>query len=192
MPTEVTATTSDAELLRLSAGGDKGAFSALYDRFSRPLFSLAVKVLSNASEAEDVVQEVFVELWEKAPEFDAARAKPFTWAVCITRNKAIDRVRSRSRRSTILERASVDIADRSLGSASVDSRESAWFNESAGIIREAFVELPEDQRTAIELAFFEGLSQSQIAERLSQPLGTVKARIRRGLSRLRDRLAGKL
>ncbi|MGH8020977.1 MAG: sigma-70 family RNA polymerase sigma factor [Opitutaceae bacterium] len=192
MPPENTATSSDADLIRQSADGDKAAFGALYDRFSRPLYSLAVRIVGNGTEAEDLVQEVFVDLWTKAPEFDRTRAQPFTWTVSIMRNKAIDRVRSRVRRGAILERASVDIADRSLGSPGPDTRESASFKESAGLIRDAFTNLPEDQRAALELAYFDGLSQSEIATRLSQPLGTIKARIRRGLTRLRDRLAGQL
>jgi RNA polymerase sigma-70 factor (ECF subfamily) len=192
VPPEQTATSSDADLLRLSAGGDKAAFGELYDRFSRPLYSLAMKVVGNSAEAEDLVQEVFVELWEKAGDFDASRAQPFTWAVSIIRNKSIDRLRSRTRRGAIVDRSGEDIADRAMGLTASDARESAWFNESADLIREAFTDLPEEQRTAIELAYFEGLSQSEIADRLAQPLGTIKARIRRGLSRLRDRLAGRI
>lgn len=183
---------TDADLLRLIAAGDRQAFSELYDRFARPLFSFAVKTLGNAGDAEDLVQEVFVELWSKAAEFDARRAQPFTWAVTIVRNKAIDRLRSRTRRSAILEKSADDIVSFSLGSESPDLRQQAWSTESAKLVRDAFHDLPEDQRTPLALAFFEGLSQTQIAERLSQPLGTIKARIRRGLFRLRDQLAGKL
>lgn len=182
---------TDGELLGLSAQGDKNAFGELYDRFSRPLFSFAMKITGNSSEAEDLVQEVFVELWAKAPEFDASRAQPFTWAVAITRNKAIDRLRMRQRRSAIVERASEDIAAFSLGGEGTDSREALYGSESATIVRAAFRELPEEQRTPLALAYFEGLSQTEIAERLAQPLGTVKARIRRGLCRLRDKLGGR-
>jgi RNA polymerase sigma-70 factor, ECF subfamily len=182
---------TDADLLGLSAQGDKNAFGELYDRFARPLFSLAMKITGNASEAEDLVQEVFVELWTKAPEFDAARAQAFTWAVAITRNKAIDRLRMRQRRGAIVERASEDIVSFSLGAEGTDAREALYSDESATIVRAAFRELPEEQRAPLTLAYFEGLSQTEIAERLEQPLGTVKARMRRGLCRLRDVLGGR-
>ena len=183
---------ADEELLRRSADGDKSAFGQLYDRFSRPLYSMALRFVNNSAEAEDLVQEVFLELWNKAGEFDATRARPFTWAVAIIRHKAIDRVRSRTRRSAILEHSAADIASFSLG-AEPDAIEPKLYSaETASIVREAFATLPEDQRTPLTLAFFDGLSQSEIAERLQQPLGTIKARIRRGLGRLRDRLAGKL
>jgi RNA polymerase sigma-70 factor, ECF subfamily len=192
MPDADATTPSDADLLRLSADGDKDAFSILYDRFSRPLFSLILKILSNPSEAEDVVQEVFIELWSKAADFDAARAQPFTLAVSIARNKAIDRIRTRTRRGGILEQSADDIAMRSLSTTEADARDAASASESAKVVRGAFSDLPSDQKTAIELAFFEGLTQSEIADRLSQPLGTVKARIRRGMLRMRERLAGRV
>lgn len=191
MPTD-TSTPSDADLIHLSAQGDKAAFSQLYDRFVKPLFSIAYKVVGNSAEAEDVVQDVFIELWSRASDFDEKRAQPFTWAVTITRNKSVDRLRMRGRRGAIRERAAEDIADFSLGTTEVDSRDSAWFNESAEILREAFAKLPNEQRSAIELAYYGGLTQTEIAEKLSQPLGTIKARIRRGLLKLREQLAGKL
>jgi RNA polymerase sigma-70 factor (ECF subfamily) len=138
------------------------------------------------------VQEVFVELWNRAADFDAQRARPFTWAVAIIRNKAVDRIRSRTRRASIIERSAPDIAEFSLGADAPEAAPRLDATETAGIVREAFATLPEEQRTPLTLAFFDGLSQSEIAERLQQPLGTVKARIRRGLARLRERLAGKL
>ncbi len=192
MPRADAPTSSDADLLRLSADGDKDAFSILYDRFSRPLFSLILKILGNPTEAEDVVQEVFVELWSKAMDFDGTRAQPFTWAVSIARNKAIERIRTRTRRGGILERSADDIAARSLSTTAANSRDAASASESAEVVREAFSDLPLDQKTAIELAFFEGLTQAEIADRLSQPLGTIKARIRRGMLRMRERLAGRV
>lgn len=192
MPPNNAHETTDAELLGRSARGDKQAFAQLYDRFSRPLFSMAWKIVGNQTEAEDLVQEVFVDLWAKAPEFDARRAQPFTWAVSIMRNKAIDRLRSRTRRGAIVERSAEDIAARALGAEPVDVRDSVSSSDSAGMIRAAFTALPDDQQAAIELAYFEGLTQTEIAERLSQPLGTIKARIRRGLLRLREQLAGTL
>ncbi|MEZ5277505.1 MAG: sigma-70 family RNA polymerase sigma factor [Opitutaceae bacterium] len=183
---------NDSELLALAAKGDRVAFSQIYDRYSKPLYSLAMKMLGESSEAEDVVQDVFIALWNNAGSFDANRAKLFTWAVTLTRNKAIDRIRTRKRRSGIIERSGEDIADFSLSAELPDSVEVAGQNERAHIVRRVFKTLPSEQRKPIELAYFKGLTQVEIAEKLGQPLGTVKARIRRGLLRLRDGLEGQV
>lgn len=192
----ITETTEEAaldnELFARVAQGDRFAFSQIYDRYSKPLFSLAMKMLGESSEAEDVVQDVFIALWDKADTFDSKRAKLFTWAVTLTRNKAIDRLRTRKRRAGIIERSSEDIADFSLSSEMPDSVEVAGRNERAQIVRKAFQTLPEEQREPLKLAYFGGLTQVEIAEQLGEPLGTIKARIRRGLLKLRDRLEGQV
>lgn len=182
----------DKELLALAAKGDRAAFGQIYDRYSKPLFSLAMRMLGESSEAEDVIQDVFIAIWNNAGSFDPNRAKLFTWAVTLTRNKAIDRLRTRKRRASIIERSSEDIADFSLSAGSPDSVEVAGRNERAGIVRKAFRMLPSEQRKPIELAYFKGMTQVEIAERLGEPLGTIKARIRRGLLRLRDGLEGQV
>jgi RNA polymerase sigma-70 factor (ECF subfamily) len=178
---------NEIELLKRVGQGDRGSFEALYDRFSRVLFSTAYRVLNNQEAAEDVLQDVFIQIWEKAPLYDPARGKPMTWAITLTRNKAIDRLRSTQRRSRLAD----DILRESETSAQMDDRSSfdAAASEDTGkLVREAIQKLPKEQREAIELAFFQSLTQVEIAERLSEPLGTIKARIRRGMVRLREML----
>ena len=175
----------DARLLQRMARGDRAAFSDLYDRFSRPLYSAALRILGDARETEDIVHDVFLTIWEKSAAFSAERGTAFAWAVTLTRNRAIDRLRLRKRRGELLG-ASVpaDLGyDETAGTADV-----LVFKEKAQLVRSALAALPAEQKQAVELAFFGGLTQEQIAENLQQPLGTVKARIRRGLLKLRDAL----
>jgi RNA polymerase sigma-70 factor (ECF subfamily) len=172
-------------LLRQVAQGDRISFGALYDRFSAVLFSTAFRVLNNQEAAEDVLQDVFVQIWEKAPLYDPARGKPLTWAVTLTRNKAIDRLRATQRRSRLQD----DIQREAETVEQFDDRSSfdaVASGETNDIVRAAIRKLSKDQREAIELAFFSSLTQTEIAERLGEPLGTIKARIRRGMMKLRD------
>jgi RNA polymerase sigma-70 factor (ECF subfamily) len=178
----------DAELVRRMSRGDKSACAALYDRFSRPLYSLALRILNDKSEAEDVVQEVFLTLWEKAGAFEADRGSAFGWAVTLTRNRAIDRLRTRRRRSTLLSESFVEDLPGGQSAIDPDSADDLMFKEKSVAVRAALASLPPDQLRAVELAYFSGLTQQEIASRLSEPLGTVKARIRRGLIKLRDTL----
>jgi RNA polymerase sigma-70 factor, ECF subfamily len=155
------------------------------------LFSVAYHVLNNREAAEDVLQDVFVQIWEKAPLYDPARGKPATWAVTLARNKAIDRLRSAQRRARLqgeLQEES-QVAEQRDDATSFDALVTG---ENAKLVRAAMQELAVDQREALELAFFKSLTQSEIADRLGEPLGTVKARIRRGLLRLRELLALRL
>lgn len=176
-------------LLRRMAGGDKAALGDLYDRFSRPLFATALAVLSDPAEAQDIVHDVFMVLWEKAALFEPERGSAFAWAVTLTRNRAIDRLRTRRRRTALLEASAVADLGYESRAQEMGSDERAAAGDDARLVRAALAELPADQKSAVELAFFSGLTQQEIAERLKEPLGTVKARIRRGLLRLRDRLA---
>lgn len=179
----------DAALLERVARGDRAAFGALYDRYSRPLFSIALRVLNDAREAEDIVHDVFVALWNKAGEFAAERGTAFGWCVTLTRNRAIDRVRARKRRGELLtQSAPSDLGYEENQADNADSGDMLWQKEKAAVVRQALEELPSEQRSALQLAYFGGLTQQEIAERLHEPLGTVKARIRRGLLRLRELL----
>ena len=180
--------TEDGELICRMARGDKLACSQLYDRFSRPLYSVALRILNDQSEAEDVVQDVFLSLWEKATNFDVGRGSAFGWAITLTRNRAIDRVRTRRRRNTLLTESFVEDLPGGHAPPDADSVDELIFKEKAGAVRAALSMLPQEQYRALELAFFSGLTQQEIAVRLSEPLGTVKARIRRGLLKLRDTL----
>jgi RNA polymerase sigma-70 factor (ECF subfamily) len=175
----------DARLLQRMACGDRTAFSELYDRFSRPLYSAALRILGDARETEDIVHDVFLAMWEKSAAFSAERGTAFAWAVTLTRNRAIDRLRLRKRRGELLA-ASVP-ADLGYDQSSVPT-DALVFKEKAQLVRTALAALPAEQKQALELAFFGGLTQEQIAGNLQQPLGTVKARIRRGLLKLREAL----
>lgn len=182
----------DGRLLIRMAGGDRHALEELYDRFSRPLYSTALHILSDASEAQDVVHDVFLALWEKAAVFESERGTAFSWAVTLTRNRAIDRLRTRRRRADLLERSAPGDLGYDEGAAGPGADEQALLGDQARAVRSAVSALPADQQQALSLAFFGGLTQQEIAERLQAPLGTVKARIRRGLIKLRDTLAHRL
>lgn len=175
----------EIELLRRIGKADRDAFSALYDRFNGVLFATAFRVLNNQEAAEDVLQDVFVQIWDKAPLYDSTRGKPLTWAVTLTRNKSIDRLRSNQRRARLYDDAEreAQVFEQFDGRSSVDAVESV---EKSHLVRTAITRLSKDQRQAIELAFFSGLTQTEIAEKLREPLGTVKARIRRGMMKLRE------
>jgi RNA polymerase sigma-70 factor (ECF subfamily) len=181
--------TEDGELIRRMARGDKLACSELYDRFSRPLYSVALRILNDQSDAEDVVQDVFLALWEKAGSFDVGRGSAFGWAITLTRNRAIDRLRTRRRRSTLLNESFVEDLPAGQSTSEPDSADDLIFKEKTVAVRAALSALPREQFRALELAFFSGLTQQEIAAHTSEPLGTVKARIRRGLLKLRDTLA---
>ncbi|HEX8309912.1 MAG TPA: sigma-70 family RNA polymerase sigma factor [Chthoniobacteraceae bacterium] len=182
---------TEIDLLRRTGLGDRQSFEQLYERFSGVLFSTAYRVLNNPEAAEDVLQDVFIQIWEKAPLYDPERGKPLTWAVTLTRNKAIDRLRSVQRRNRLQD----EVEQEALSFEQFDERNSLDAVESiekGKLVREAIKKLSPDQRQAIELAFFSGLTQTEIAERLGEPLGTVKARIRRGMMKLRDVISPQL
>ncbi|MBV9998396.1 MAG: sigma-70 family RNA polymerase sigma factor [Verrucomicrobia bacterium] len=182
---------SEIELLKRVGQGDRKSFEDLYDRFSGVLFSTALQILNDHREAEDVLQEVFVQIWDKARLYDAARGKPLTWAMTLTRNKAIDRLRSAQRRYRL--QGQVEKETTITNQVAIkDSSEEVEILEKSRLIRAAVMELSKEQREAIELAFFSGLTQNEIAQELNQPLGTVKARIRRGMLRLKEMIAARL
>ena len=182
---------SEIELLRQVGQGDRRSFEQLYERFSRVLFSIAYRMLKSQEAAEDVLQDVFVQIWKKAPLFDPSRGRPMTWAVTLTRNKAIDLMRSAQRRSSlhdIMQREKEALSrfeDRS-------SFDAAASDEISKLVRDAIEQLSREQRQAIELAFFASMTQTEIAEHLDEPLGTIKARIRRGMLALREMIEPQL
>jgi len=193
-PTDVHAqNAADAALLREIATGDKDALARLYDRFSRPLLAVASRILHDTAEAEDVVHDAFLSIWQKAATFEPDRCSALGWAIALTRNRAIDRLRTRRRRGEILDTSAP--ADLGYDETATDAATSSLdlsLKERATTVRQAVTQLSAEQRTALELAFFSGLTQQEIAARLKEPLGTVKARIRRGLLKLRDLLADRL
>jgi RNA polymerase sigma-70 factor, ECF subfamily len=172
----------EASLISRIADGDESAFATLYQRLSSSLYGMAYRMMNDAKEAEDVLQEGFTYIWRKAGSFDPSRSTPFAWAVMIVRNKAIDRLRVRQRSERLRERAERSLVqDRDESSA-----EEPALRERTTIVRSALQQIPQEQREALELAFFGGLTHKEIADRLTTPLGTIKARIRRGLLKLRD------
>ena len=176
---------SQAELLRRIATQDREALAKFYDETSGVLFSTAVRILGDAPEAEEVIQDVFLQIWNKAATCDGTLGVPFQWALGITRNRCIDRLRIRKRKSLLMgeltEAATVEAAASTAGQERLSGDEVI-------AVRSAVKELPPEQRQAIEMAFFGGMTHPEIAEMLKQPLGTIKARIRRGMLKLRDNL----
>lgn len=176
---------ADGELMRQMISGDESAFASFYRRFAPGLFSMIYQILQDQKESEDVMQEAFVQMWKKASTYDAGRSGLFTWAVMISRNKAIDRLRSRQRRFRTVEAAAAEWT-----AVPPESGEQAdsllGQNEERTRIRTALSQLPDGQREALDLAFFGGMTQLEISNKLGAPLGTVKARIRRGLLALRE------
>jgi len=180
---------SEEDLLQRAGRGDARAFDQLYDRMAPRLFGLLRQMLHDEREAEDVLQDGFVLLWERAATFDAERSKAFTWAVMLFRHKAIDRMRMLGRRNRLVDSAVLEqITLGAPAHAGVDEEVQA--NERGVVVHEALNELPKEQRQLIEFAFLKGLTHHVIAESLGIPLGTVKTNIRRGLLRLRDLLKG--
>lgn len=185
LPLPVTA--GETETASRLGAVDHRALADLYDRHVRPVYSLAVRIVRNHADAEDIVQEVFVQAWRQASRFDPARGSIASWLLMITRSRAIDRLRRGRALATRIQEASIEPEARRCDVA--DSPEIAVLgDEETRRVRRALERVPVDQRAAIELAYFEGLTHSEIANRLNQPLGTVKTRIRLGLIRLRDEI----
>lgn len=180
---------ADGAIMARIVEGDSFGIGELYDRYGRAVYSLAYRVLSDAAEAEDVVQDVFAQAWRQAARYDPARAAVSGWLLMMTRARAIDRVRARRSRPGLryaAEATSYDPADPALGP------EAALLTaDDIERVRGALEELNEAQRASIELAYYEGLTQVEIAEKLQEPLGTVKTRIRSGLLKLRSALVAK-
>ena len=177
---------TDVELLKAIAKSDEEALAQLYDRYRIILFGLLVRILISREEAEDVLQEVFLQVWKRAGDFDEHRGRPFTWLVTLARSRAIDRLRS------LASRARVAIAGaRDESELISDAVSDAFRSEQRGLVTDALAQLPEEQKRALILAYFDGLTQSEIAARLGAPLGTVKTRMRAGITKLRELLANK-
>jgi RNA polymerase sigma-70 factor, ECF subfamily len=178
---------ADQNALERIARGEHDALAELYDRHGRVVYSLALRIVRDQGDAEDVVQEVFAQAWKQASRYDSRRGQVIAWLLTMARSRAIDRVRGRNSRPA---GTADDVAMLALPDAAQPADEQLIWAGRASQIRSAFETLPFLQRMAIELAFYEGLTHSEIAERLEVPLGTVKTRIRQGLLRMKERLAG--
>jgi RNA polymerase sigma-70 factor, ECF subfamily len=175
--------TGGEALVRRMAAGDREAFGAFYDRYAPLVYPLIVRIVRDRTDAADVLQEVFWEAWQGATAYDAARGTPEAWMITRARTRAIDRVRALRRRGETFVPALDEGLTAAPAEAGGDAAERA---EDRRLVLSALEELPPAQRQAIELAYYAGLTQTEIAERLKEPLGTVKTRIRLGLERLRD------
>jgi RNA polymerase sigma-70 factor (ECF subfamily) len=172
--------TSDLALVTAIRSGDQGAMAALYDRYSSIVYSVALRVLQETAAAEDVLQDIFMQLWRKPGAFDASRGNMAAWLAVITRHRAIDLLRRR--------RPENDIEDVTV-SVEPDFASNADLSRTMDKVRGALETMAPPQRSALEMAYFEGLTHSEIAQKTGEPLGTIKTRIRTGLLSLRKVMA---
>lgn len=181
---------ADRELVGRAAGGDNEAIAALYDRYGGVLYAVAYRVAGQRADAEDAVIEAFAQAWRDAYRFEASRGSVAGWLIMIARTRALDIVRARTRRDRITATASSQEPQGlpAMGAWRSDPSDSYDHVERRERVQAALAMLSPPQRQAIELAFFEGLSQSEIAERLEEPLGTIKTRVRLGMQKLRESL----
>jgi RNA polymerase sigma-70 factor (ECF subfamily) len=180
----------DIALLEGVARGDERAFAEVYDRYSPILFGLLLRILHSRAEAEDVLQEVFLQIWQQARAFDASRGRPFTWLVTLARSRAIDRLRAVDSRNRAAQRSAEEGA---VVEEPVETADDAAVRSEQGeLVRRALAELPAEQRQALLLAYLGGMSQTEIAAAEGLPLGTVKTRTRAGLKKLSELLRNRL
>jgi RNA polymerase sigma-70 factor (ECF subfamily) len=170
---------------RIAEEGHEESFSRLYDLHAPLLFGFACRILGRESDAQDVLQEVFLQVWRKAVDFDASKGSARTWLIVLTRSRCLDRLRRKSRkegRELPLGEGAAEPAEAAVGSSGLE------LSEAGLAVRQALAVLPEPQRRAIEASYFDGLSQSEIAKKTGEPLGTVKTRMRLGMLKLMDLL----
>jgi RNA polymerase sigma-70 factor (ECF subfamily) len=182
IPARVSAEPSDADLLQRVAKGDRAAFEVLYRRYARAVLSLALRLLRDRGRAEDATQETFTAVWRSARSYKPERGPGAPWLFAVARNAIVDRARART--DLPVESGEDEM---STEAGPPERAEQAWLTWR---VHRALVELPERERVALELAYWSGLSQSEVAERLGVPLGTVKTRTRSGLARLAELLEG--
>ncbi|HUY72441.1 MAG TPA: sigma-70 family RNA polymerase sigma factor [Gaiellaceae bacterium] len=182
MPRRDLAHLSDEAVVALTARSDEVALAELYDRFGRAAFGLAFRVIRDESLAEDAVQEAFLAVWRGASRFIPERAKASTWIMTLVHRRAVDLVRREERR-----RAD-PLPETETEAGGPSAADSAWLRLERERVQDALSRLPDQQREAIELAYYGGFTQSELAERLGEPLGTIKSRMFTGLARLRELL----
>lgn len=183
----------DLRLLLRVKERDQTAFSELYDRYSALVYTMVLRVVKATDEAEDLLQEIFMQIWNKSSLFAQEKGSVYTWIVTIARRKAIDRLRSKD---IINKGQSLDDANNFIAipdvAYSANPLHATISSEYETMMRSGLAELSVEQRTVIELSYYEGYTQEQISKRLNVPLGTVKTRMRQGLMKLRDTLEGQI
>lgn len=175
------------QLVRDIGRGDRAAFGSFYDRYAPLVFSFAMRLVQERSAAEDLLQEVFLQIWREAGNYSPERGTPEAWIITITRSRGIDKLRSIRRR----DRSFVPMEGSTGNEYDGKVESSAAASDTKIMVNNALSQLSESQRRVLELAYFDGLTQSEIAERLKEPLGTVKTRMRAGLGRLREIIGAK-
>lgn len=188
--TDSSSTPKDADLVLRMARGDEQALGMLYDRFGGVLYAVAFRVLGEKADTEEVVLEAFAQAWRDAGRFDPARGSAAAWLTMMARSRALDLVRSQSRRARITDTAAREDSSTApaMSSGFTPPGSAVEEDERRRAVRQALDGLAPPQRQAIELAYYEGLSQSEIAARLQEPLGTIKTRMRLGMQKLREAL----
>lgn len=174
---------ADTEMLQAVGRRDVAAFQAFYRKFNGLLYATIYRVLNDHQDTEDIMQEVLVQVWQKAHLYEPSKGKPLTWVTTMARNRAIDRIRAKQRRSRLNDEFEQETKPLQ-PEFDEDTSDLVTTNENDKVVQSAVLELTPDQQEAIQLAYFGGLTQSEIADKLKEPLGTVKARIRRGVQRL--------
>lgn len=176
---------TDSELIAKVAARDRWAFDQLYDRYAQIIFNLCTRILKDESEAEDVMQEIFLQIWREADRFDAARASVKTWVFTIARSRSLDRYRSRK---TIQKRLEPTEDQELYQLSSLENVEGS--NLMQQYVSQALGQLSREQRLVLQLSYYDGLTQEEIAQQLGEPLGTIKSRIRSALIKLRSLFSG--
>jgi RNA polymerase sigma-70 factor (ECF subfamily) len=190
MPRTTEAPPADLQLVQRIASGDERAVAELYDRYGPVLYAVAYRIVRERADAEEVVLETFAQVWREATRFETERGSVPAWLTMMARSRALDQVRSRDRRERLASSAAREDDSRApaMGAWGGDPTRDAEQGERKRRVEEAMASLSPVQREAIELAYYEGLSQSEIAVRLNEPLGTIKTRVRLGMMKLRDAL----
>ena len=187
-PIPQSSSTVEPDLVARIAGGDQTAFEQLYEQSRSLLFTLVSRIVGNEGDAADLLQEVYLEVWRKASNYDHARGTPMAWLITLARSRAIDRVRALGSRGKGVTASLDDTPASDLVASNADAMEIRAANERQALVGAALKALPPVQRQAIELAYYGGLTHVEISGRLNVPLGTIKTRIRLAMEKLRDGL----
>ncbi|MBS1806773.1 MAG: sigma-70 family RNA polymerase sigma factor [Acidobacteria bacterium] len=176
----------ESQLIRRLQARDQAAMNALYERYANVVYAVAIRIVGQTAEAEDVVVDCFWQVWQQAANYDTSRGQLRTWIVTIARSRALDRLRAMRRAPVVsVEDELLRVAE---AKATDNPEQETWLSQQSAQIHRALATLPREQRQALALAYYRGLSQSEIAEQLGEPLGTIKTRIRLGMMKLREQL----